>query len=127
MQLRILALVAAAVICLPAMGRAQSATTGAIAGVVKDTTGAVLPGVTVGVTAGGTAGNGSAVGGTKGEGHDTTMSIHGSRPGDMQTRLDGMNINATGSFGGGFRHQGLNQAAIQETVVETDGSTAASE
>ena len=54
-----------------------------------------------------------------------SMSIHGSRPGDMQTRLDGMNINATGSFGGGFRHQGLNQAAIQETVVETDGSTAA--
>ncbi len=86
-----------------------------------------LAALTLGVTAGGTAGNGSAVGGTKGEGHDTTMSIHGSRPGDMETRLDGMILNATGGFGGGFRHAGLNQAAIQETVVETDGSTAASD
>jgi hypothetical protein len=33
--------------CLPAPNLAQSTTTGAIAGVVKDTTGAVLPGVTV--------------------------------------------------------------------------------
>src|SRR5436305_3501938 len=32
---------------MPAAASAQSATTGAIAGVVKDTTGAVLPGVTV--------------------------------------------------------------------------------
>src|SRR5262245_20836319 len=86
-----------------------------------------LAALTLGVTAGGTAGNGSAVGGTKGEGHDTTMSIHGSRSGDMETRVDGMIINATGGFGGGFRHQGLNQAAIQETVMETDGSTAASD
>src|SRR5258707_565847 len=33
--------------CLPAPGWAQSTTTGAIAGIVKDTSGAVLPGVTV--------------------------------------------------------------------------------
>ena len=32
---------------LPASARAQSASTGSIAGVVRDTTGAVLPGVTV--------------------------------------------------------------------------------
>src|SRR5713226_2886111 len=35
------------VLLLPGPARAQSSTTGAIAGVVKDTTGAVLPGVTV--------------------------------------------------------------------------------
>ena len=34
-------------IFLPGWVRAQSATTGAIAGTVRDTTGAVLPGVTV--------------------------------------------------------------------------------
>src|SRR5262245_6329857 len=36
-----------AAICLPVFAFAQSATTGAIAGVARDTTGAVLPGVTV--------------------------------------------------------------------------------
>jgi hypothetical protein len=36
-----------ALLLLPAGARAQSATTGAIAGVVKDTSGAILPGVTV--------------------------------------------------------------------------------
>src|SRR3981081_3793962 len=35
------------VLFLPGVGWAQTATTGAIAGVVKDATGAVLPGVTV--------------------------------------------------------------------------------
>jgi hypothetical protein len=86
-----------------------------------------LAALTLGVTAGGTAGNGSAVGGSKGEGHDTTMQIHGSRAGDMETRVDGMNINASNGIGGAFRHEALNQAAIQETVVETDGSTAQSD
>lgn len=38
---------AAAVILLPRVATAQSATTGGIAGVVRDTTGAVIPGVTV--------------------------------------------------------------------------------
>ena len=41
------ALVALVVLALPGLASAQSASTGAIAGVVKDTTGAVLPGVTV--------------------------------------------------------------------------------
>src|SRR5438309_1918998 len=36
-----------ALLLLPQAARAQSATSGAVAGVVKDTTGAVLPGVTV--------------------------------------------------------------------------------
>src|SRR5262245_10458723 len=36
-----------AIVLSPGIARAQSATTGAIAGVVRDTTGAVLPGVTV--------------------------------------------------------------------------------
>jgi hypothetical protein len=40
-------LVAAGVCLVPLIARAQSTTTGAIAGVVHDTTGAVLPGVTV--------------------------------------------------------------------------------
>src|SRR6266566_4013973 len=35
------------ILFLPSAARAQSATTGAIAGVVRDATGAVLPGVTV--------------------------------------------------------------------------------
>src|SRR5262245_4756792 len=39
-----------ALLLLPAIAAAQSSTTGAIAGVVRDTTGGVLPGVTVEVT-----------------------------------------------------------------------------
>ena len=46
MNVRVLALVIALAL-LPSRGWSQSATTGAVAGVVKDTTGAVLPGVTV--------------------------------------------------------------------------------
>src|SRR6266851_3895572 len=45
-NVRVLTLVIALAL-LPSRGWSQSATTGAIAGVVKDTTGAVLPGVTV--------------------------------------------------------------------------------
>jgi hypothetical protein len=41
------ALIAMAIVGVPVTARAQSSTTGAIAGVVRDTTGAVLPGVTV--------------------------------------------------------------------------------
>src|SRR5688500_7170429 len=41
------ACVALALAALPAMAAAQSSTSGSIAGVVKDATGAVLPGVTV--------------------------------------------------------------------------------
>src|SRR5262245_6263522 len=44
---RLLRLFIAVVLLAPAVAAAQSATTGAIAGVAKDTTGAVLPGVTV--------------------------------------------------------------------------------
>src|SRR5262249_24038143 len=44
----VLAVLVAAGVCLvPAAALAQSTTTGAIAGIVRDTTGAVLPGVTV--------------------------------------------------------------------------------
>src|SRR5207245_1685725 len=39
--------IAALLLAAPSMAFAQSSTTGAIAGLVKDTTGAVLPGVTV--------------------------------------------------------------------------------
>src|SRR5262245_8250529 len=59
--------------------------------------------LTLGVVAGGTAGNGSAVGGSKGEGHDTTMVIHGGRANDMQTTVDGMLLNNSLGFGGGGR------------------------
>lgn len=49
MAFRLRVTVAAALIAglVPALGWAQSSTTGAIAGIVRDTTGAVLPGVTV--------------------------------------------------------------------------------
>src|SRR5687767_6933414 len=48
MRIRLgLLLLAGVVLLVPSVARAQSATTGAIAGVVRDTTGAVLPGVTV--------------------------------------------------------------------------------
>jgi len=47
MSSRIISTVIAAVLAMPVVSAAQSATTGAIAGVVRDATGAVLPGVTV--------------------------------------------------------------------------------
>ena len=44
---RWIALLVLACLAAPVTGRAQSITSGGIAGVVRDTTGAVLPGVTV--------------------------------------------------------------------------------
>src|SRR5262245_30638004 len=46
-QITFAALLLASVLLVPSAARAQSATTGAIAGTARDATGAVLPGVTV--------------------------------------------------------------------------------
>lgn len=83
--------------------------------------------LTLGVVTRSTVGHGLAAGGSRGEGHDTALIAHGSRADDMQTMLDGMSLHSTQTLGGPSRQAGLNQAAIEETVVETGGGTAASE
>jgi hypothetical protein len=56
------------------------------------------------------------------------MRIHGSREVDGRQNFDGMNMNnMIGDAGGSSRQFLVNQAAIQETVVQTSGMSAESE
>src|SRR5437773_1176100 len=113
---------------------AQSATTAGIAGVVRDATGAVLPGVTVeaaspalaALTVGvsvttGTGNSGQDVGGNKGE-QRAGLSIHGSDPNDGRFLYDGMRFNMMSVNGGGpSKHYYVDQNDVQEMVLETSG------
>src|SRR5215510_30541 len=83
--------------------------------------------VTVGATLTGAGASIHDVGGNKGEAYGTIL-IHGSRSDDGRLNFDGMRVNNMVSRGGGAsRFWMVNQAAVQEVVVETSGMSAESE
>src|SRR5437870_632495 len=139
-------IVAACLSFLPAAALAQ----GSITGVVRDTSGAVLPGVTVeaasdgvidsiptgrlptqlailipGVTNAGTVGfNGMTaqdVGGAGGD-QQVTLSIHGSRGNDTRISINGMNIGWSNTTM--WSAYSPNLGATQEVAVDTAGASA---
>src|SRR5438132_1403917 len=109
---------------LPGTLLAQSATTGAMAGLVADTTGAVLPGLTVGAAV---PPNRQDVGGSTGE-FTSAVSIHGIGGNESITRVDGVSVQAMiGTGGGGSRWLKANQLMTQEVTLQTGGISAESE
>jgi hypothetical protein len=83
--------------------------------------------LTVGATFSATGGNAQDVGGNKGEQYGSIM-IHGSRADDSLTTYNGMRIHTmTGGGGGARKHFYINQAAVQEIVLETSGMSADTE
>jgi hypothetical protein len=66
------------------------------------------------------------VAGNKGDA-STEISVHGAPSGDMKLKIDGMDYNSLVAYGGGqVRLYRINDAAIQETVLETGGISAES-
>jgi hypothetical protein len=83
--------------------------------------------LTVGATFSATGGNAQDVGGNKGEQYGSIM-IHGSRADDSMTTYNGLRIHTmTGGGGGARKHFYINQAAVQEIVLETSGMSAENE
>ena len=119
---------------LPVAGAARTAVSGSIAGIVRDTSGAVLPGVTVEAASPALIEkNRTTVTDDQGryrisEGDTTSSwSIHGGRPDDMMPTVDGMRINRAMGPGGGFRVFAVNNASVQEMTFQTSGISAESE
>jgi len=82
--------------------------------------GSLIPGAILPATA-------QDVGGNKGE-IATSFGIHGARAGDLKLLMDGMRFNAMQQGGGGSsRLFMVNQASVQEVVLETSGMSAESE
>lgn len=83
-----------------------------------------LGALTVGVSPTGTGGAGQDVGGNKGEQY-AGLVVHGSRQQDGRFLYDGMRFNMTVTDGGGAsKHYFVNQADVQEMVLETSGISA---
>src|SRR5437763_1493110 len=108
------------VLLVPNAARAQSA----IAGVVKDTTGAVMPGVTVEVASPALIEQTrSAVSGAQGM-QQTYLAAHGSDPRDNYIMVDGIRLN--GIEGDGAIQQYFNEGMFSEMSYQTGGISAES-
>src|SRR5256885_1453728 len=99
---------------VPAMAVAQSS----IAGVVKDTTGAVMPGVTV------EAASPALIEQVRNDGPNSrALTIHGSRVADTNSAIDGMSDRRASTGGQAVTFYG-NQGSIQEVSIVTDSGNA---
>src|SRR2546422_805432 len=138
MRARVLAATFGICILVPTLGFAQAS----IAGLVRDSSGAVLPGVTVEASSTvliervrsavtdaavaflvpGVNAAGVDVGGVSTTTAQPTLTAHGSRTGEGRVQMDGFGIGSPTVRGGADRSQYLtNVVNTEETVVSTSG------